>query len=103
MALMSDEPEVKTVFAQIRRPSKDDEGQVVMGFYIIEDGAVFLTDKDGTTVREFGRYFSQKLCKGDDPRVIAARLTKELRNALLGKSPTTAGFSKPLVYPDMKF
>jgi hypothetical protein len=98
---MSDAPEVHTVIVQVRRPKNGDEGQVTEGRYIVVDGKVILTDTAGKPVREFGKQYSQKISEGDDPRVLAGRLTKELRNALLGKSAQVAGFSRALEYKNI--
>jgi hypothetical protein len=103
---MTDKPEVKTIFAQVRAPrGADDPGAAVEGAYVLEDGTVVLTDRDGTPVRdERGKHYRHTLTPNDNPRAVAARLTKEFRGALRGKNGgRVAGFEfGPLRYPPIK-
>jgi hypothetical protein len=97
-------PEVKTIAVQISPPTTSSpQGIIVEGAYIVTDGKVTLTDRDGRPVRDpDGRYHSQKLADGDNPRVIAARLTKKFRSVLRGDRKSASGFSSPLNYPPIK-
>jgi hypothetical protein len=96
-------PEVKTVFAQVRRPRGADPGAVVEGAYVVGDGAVVLTDRDGVPVRdERGKSYRHVLEPHDHPRAIAARLTKQFRSALRGNDQRRDGFSGPIRYPKIK-
>jgi hypothetical protein len=99
-------PEVKTIFAQVRAPrGANDPGAAVEGRYVLEDGAVVLTDRDGAPVRgERGESYRHTLTPSDDERQIAARLTKQFRSALRGKAGAPlAGFEYgALRYPPIK-
>ena len=102
---MADKPEVKAIFAEVRRPrGANDPGAAVEGRYVVEDGFVTLTDHEGTPVRdEHGKYYRQKLTP-DDERRIAARLTKDFRLRLRGKDGgRKSGFEAgPIRYPKIK-
>jgi hypothetical protein len=102
---MSDKPEVKAVFAEVRRPRGTDPGAAVEGRYIVEDGVVILTTQDGIPVRdEYGKLYKHTLVTGDIPKQIAARLTKSFRLKLRGKDGGHVdGFAYgPLRYPPIK-
>jgi hypothetical protein len=100
---MTDKPEVRTIFAEVRRPRGLDHGAVVEGAYVVEDGAVVLTDRTGVPVRdERGKHYRHVLTPNDNPRAIAARMTKEFRSALRAKDQRRDGFSGPIHYPKIK-
>jgi hypothetical protein len=100
---MTDKPEVKTIFAEVRRPrGANDPGAAVEGRYILEDGAVVLTNHEGTPVRDDrGKLYRRAVTPNDPERQVAARMTKEFRSALRGKDGgRVAGFEYgPLRYP----
>lgn len=97
---MSERPKVFNVIVQIRAPRGDDPGQVAEGRYILVDGTVTLTDHTGRPVRDHdGKTYSRKVNEGDDPRVIAGRLTKEFRRVIRGENKIISGFRRPIVYP----
>jgi hypothetical protein len=99
---MTDKPEVKAVFAQVRAPRGTDPGAAVEGRFIVESGVVTLTTQDGIPVRdEYGKLYKHTLVTGDIPKQIAARLTKSFRLKLQGKNGgRVAGFETgPLRYP----
>jgi hypothetical protein len=88
------------VFIQIRRPDGSDPGQTAEGAFIIEDGVVVLTDRDGNPARDGdGKFYKRKLADGENPKVIAGRLTRELRTALRGKNAPVNDFDGPIRYP----
>jgi hypothetical protein len=100
---MKEKPEVFTVFAQVRAPRGSDPGAAVEGAYVITDGVVHLTDRDGNPVRDDnGKLYAKKIANGDTAKVIASRLTKDFRNALRGKDNRVSGFGAPLQYPKPK-
>jgi hypothetical protein len=102
---MTDKPEVKAVFAEVRRPRGTDPGAAVEGRYIVEDGVVTLTTQDGIPVRdEYGKLYKHTLAAGDIPKQLAARLTKNFRLKLRGKhGGHVDGFAYgPLRYPPIK-
>ena len=91
-----------TVFVQIRPPKNGDAGQVVEGMYIVADGVVMLTDRESNPATdERGRKYTHRLRQRENPKVIAGRLTGELRTALRGIGPTQ-GFAGPIQYRDLK-
>jgi hypothetical protein len=96
-------PEVFSVTVQIRAPRGGDAGQVCHGCYTLADGVVTLTDRDGSPVRdEHGKLYTRKLGPGAtvaDADIAGRSLTKEFRLALLGKTPSSERFSRPLDYP----
>jgi hypothetical protein len=66
-------------------------GSVELGFYMVEDGFVNMCDEDGNLTGK-----NAKLAKGDDPKVVAGRLTKE---AYWSKRANQSTFNRPLHYP----
>jgi hypothetical protein len=48
---------------------------------------------------ERGKVYRHTLQAGDNPKAIAARLTKELRLTFRGKNAPVRGFSGPINYP----
>jgi hypothetical protein len=91
-------PQFATI--QIKPPSRSfPHGQTAEGAYIVEDGVVILTDREGNPARDGdGKFYKQKLADGQTPRVIAARLTRELRSALRGNDAAKNGFDGPIHY-----
>ena len=98
---MTNTPEVKQVYIDIRPPRGNDPGQVSFGFYTLVDGVVTMTDQKGEPVHDdAGKVYTAKLAPNDDHQVIAGRLTRQLRDALRGKKDLPpAGFGAPLNYP----
>jgi hypothetical protein len=94
-------PEVHQVIVDIHLPSSRlPAGQTALGYYTVVDGVVTMTDPKGEPATDGeGRTYTRKLAPNDDARVIAGRLTKELRLALRGKSNAPSGFGGPLNYP----
>ena len=96
--------EVRQVIVTIRPPKGNFPGQVCYGWYVIADGVVTLTDREGNPAgEETGRKFTHKLAPGEDARAIACKLTKELRLALRGTSAPVAGFDGEINYPKVKY
>jgi hypothetical protein len=100
---MTDKPEVKTIFAQVRAPrGAHDPGAAVEGRYILDGDAVVLTNHEGTPVRDDrGKLYRRTVTPNDPERQVAARMTKEFRSALRGKDGGHVdGFEYgPLRYP----
>jgi hypothetical protein len=61
-----------------------------------------MTDGDGKPVRRLysGEIYKHKLEKGDDPDVIAKRLTMSIYRSNAGRDGM-AGFNRPLSYPNI--
>jgi hypothetical protein len=74
------------------------------GAFIVEDGVVILTDREGNPAPDGdGKFYKQKLADGQNPKVITARMTRELRTALRGKNAPVNGFDGPIRYPKSYF
>ena len=98
---MTDTPEVHQVYIHIKPVSPAlPTGQIAYGFYVIKDGVVTMTNQKGEPAHDdAGKTYTAKL-DGEDPQIIAGRLTRQLRDALRGKKDLPpAGFGAPLVYP----
>ena len=99
---MSDSLEVHRVITQVRAPNGklNDHGQVCEGRYTLADGKVTLTDVNGKPVRDAkGNTYSRKIEPGGNAKAVAAKLTREFRLVLLGKTISAAEFSRPIEYP----
>jgi len=81
--------EVKSVWITTRLPIGDDPGAGEFGLYTVEDGVLQMVTEAG---RPGGKKY--ELQPGDDPKTIAARLTKEawVRRA------RESDFNRPLNY-----
>jgi len=89
---------VETVVVQLNRPRGSFHGRVCEGCYVVEDGVVTLTDRDGKpALDDHGYEYKKKLADGEIASVIAGRLTKELRAALRDHIPTQ-GFDDKIEY-----
>src|SRR5262245_8449723 len=103
---MTNKPEVFQVWLDIEIPSRRcPEGRNAFGYYIVVDGVVTMTDPKGEpAIDGEGKIYSHKLAPEDDARVIAGRLTKQLRSALRGDQPKGfggsggSGFNRQLNY-----
>jgi hypothetical protein len=63
---------------------------------------VTLTGRAGVPVRDNeGATYSKKIEAGEDPHLIAGRLTRQFRKALRGDKNSPAAFSKHLHYPKL--
>lgn len=100
---MSDTPEVKQVTISIKPCSRAlPTGQIAFGFYTVVDGVVTMTDSKGNPAQDdAGKTYTQKLETNDNAHDVAGRLTKKLRDTLLGvgkKDAPPSGFGGPLNY-----
>jgi hypothetical protein len=102
---LTDKPQVHTIFVQVRAPKgPGDYGAAVEGAYIVVDGAVTLTDRNGNAVKDqHGKSYSRKISDGETARAVAVRLTKDLRSILRGKDGRVNGFDRPIRYPKGNF
>jgi hypothetical protein len=95
--------EVHSIYAIVRNPNPgdpNDQGQVTTGFYTLADGILTMTNSEGIPVRGLsgGNKFTHKIEPGEDPRMVASRLTLKIyrnRNETAGSVP---GFNRPLNY-----
>jgi hypothetical protein len=82
--------EIKVISVTTRSPTNDgDPGARQLGYYWVSDGTLTMCDEAGTPGK------SVRLGAGDDPRVVAARMT---RNAWLDRRGN-GDFWRPLHYP----
>ena len=58
-------------------------------------------DKPAAVHDRYGKSYSQKLEAGQDPHVIAGRLTKTFRSARRGDKDRVSGFNRPIHYPKL--
>jgi hypothetical protein len=95
-------PDVKQVTAIVANPNRRDPrdtGRVTYGYYVIEDGLLIMTDGDGKGFRgRSGERVTHKLQPGEEPDVIAQRLTRQIYRALNEEPGQVAGFNRALVY-----
>lgn len=94
-------PEVKQVQVQIAAPQNaGDPGVVTLGYYVVQDGLLTMTDGEGTPVRPgMSREFvTHRLEPGEVAAEVAKRLTREVR--LMVRGDDRGGFNRPLVYPN---
>ena len=94
--------DVKQVVAVVNNPSPhdpDDLGRATVGYYVIEDKLLTMTHGDGRPfIGRSGETITQKLQRGDDPSVIAKRLTLRIHRSSYGDR--MADFhTRRLVYP----
>jgi hypothetical protein len=90
---------VQNVFIQIRAPAHGDQGLTCEGCFVVNGDTVTLTDRNGEPAHDSdGRRYSQKLEPGENPKQIAGRLTRKLRDSLRGRDNVT-GFDGPISYP----
>jgi hypothetical protein len=65
---------VQEVVVMVRKPSGPDPGEIVQGYFVVEDGALQMVDNNGSPLKDS----SPVTLNGDaDARAIAASLTKE--------------------------
>jgi hypothetical protein len=95
--------EICRVIVQLTPAKGNDPGSVTYGFYKIEDDVLFMTDGDGAVVRhENGEPWKHTLQPDENPRQLAAKLTKEIRSMARGEK--IAGFNRRLTdedYPNL--
>jgi len=93
----------QSVWVQIRAPKNGDQGVTAEGMFIVENGVVILTDRSGEPATDAdGRKYTHKLIGDEKARVIAGRLTKQLRDALRGSAFPGESFGRPISYPKLK-
>jgi hypothetical protein len=78
--------EVKQVVAIVSNPNRhDDRGRVSIGYYMLADGLLTMTDADGAPVRSRGGdKFVRKLQPDENPDIVAKRLTVKIHRMASG-------------------
>jgi hypothetical protein len=74
------------VYTQVRPCRDNDPGQILEGWYSIDDGQLVLTDREGKYIT------SRSMIKGEDPAALARLLLRE-------KQPSD--FNSPMSYPKL--
>ena len=82
--------DVHKVIIQIRAPRGTFYGEVAEGFYVVVDGAVVLTDRDGKPIGADKRHLNP----GDDARLVACWMVRARR-----QRPTPTGWDNKISYP----
>jgi hypothetical protein len=97
-------PKVHPVIVEIKPPKGDFPGQIADGYFIFVDGVVTLTDIDGNPVQDqHGKLYTRTLAPGAkfaDAESAARFLFRDFRLSVLGKTPSSERFSRPLEYRD---
>jgi hypothetical protein len=75
--------------------------RVIEGFYTLDGDELIMTYADGSPVMLNDGQVKRKLTIGEDARVVASRLTKEIRKAMLGD--IVPGFSDPIAYANQGY
>jgi hypothetical protein len=88
------------VFAEITRPSKDSPGAIVEGWYVVDDGKVVMTDRDGRPIVMGSAHVVQTLKPNDSPHLIAQRLVKQVRERIRKDDNP---FRRPLKLPGCRW
>ena len=91
--------EIKSVQAIISNPNpREPAGRVTVGYYILRDGLLTMTDSTGAPVRsQSGEKYVQRIEDGDVVPLIAERLTLRIYRARNGGD--MAEFNRPLNLP----
>ena len=86
------------IYVTTRRPSRDgsDPGVIEEGWYVVTDGVVQLTDREGNKVR--GEFVSRPISNGESAKEIAVRM---LRTRV--RSRPAKPFNRPLRYPTLRY
>jgi hypothetical protein len=91
-------PDAQRVTIQVAPPRDGSPGQVSFGYFVMNGNKLTMTDADGKPVRrQNGDTVTRTLLNGENPRAIAAVLTRDLRKRLNG----TSDFNRPLSYPNI--
>jgi hypothetical protein len=84
---------VHECFIEIRPSSGADPGEIDPGFYIVEDGALTLTDSDGRPLTpKNDSILTHELANGENPETIARRMHRTARR------PELTEFNRRLRY-----
>ncbi|WP_339033604.1 hypothetical protein WHZ78_17565 [Bradyrhizobium symbiodeficiens] len=93
--------EVKEVTAIVSNPvSSGDTGRATIGFYVVEDGLLTMTDGEGRPVRpgRTGQLICHRLKAGEDERTIARRLTLRIYDIVQGQD--RGSFNRKIEYDE---
>jgi hypothetical protein len=93
--------QIRDVVVQTLGPTETFVGQVAEGRYTWENGIVTLVDHDGTQLRDRkAKVYQKKLSQGEDPHVVAGRLTKQRFHDYGGGKQD---FWRPLTYKTVNY
>ena len=94
-------PEIKSVAVSVaNRTGPDDPGRATIGYYVVEGNVLTMTDGDGVPVRRRygGELYKHTLQEGEDPSLIAGRMTLAIWRSNTG-GDARGGFNRRLRYP----
>jgi hypothetical protein len=97
-------PEVKSVAVIVSNPTHPgDPGRATIGYYVLEGDVLTMTDGDGVPVRRRhgGDVYKHTLQDGEDPAVIAKRLTLSIYR--MARGDDLGGFNRRLTYSNNGF
>jgi hypothetical protein len=92
--------EVRSVAVSVSSPSPaDPAGRATVGYYVVQDDVLTMTDGEGKPVRRrySGDVYKQLLRESDDPAVVAKRLTLAIWRSNTG-GDASGGFNRRLNY-----
>jgi hypothetical protein len=84
------------ITVQLRRPRDDDPGLVDEAWFVVKDGLVTLTTRDGNSLH--GEFVCSKPKPNETEREAAARLLRS-RSRMRAARP----FNRPLRYPAVRY
>jgi hypothetical protein len=87
-------PECVTV--QIEAPTAWSEGSVTEGYYVLDGDKLTMTFANGEPVKIDDQLVERTLVGGEDPRLVAGRLVREIRQAL--NPEKVIGFARSISY-----
>ena len=88
-------PTIESVQAIVSNPNdREPQGRTTLGYYILKDGVLTMTDSKGAPVRSHkGDKYEQKVEESDNVTLIAQRLTMKIHLSRLGSD---TGFNRPM-------
>lgn len=94
---------LKQVTVATRNPSGNDLGSVEIGFYVVEDGILTMCSAEGDLLRNAntGDLMTHRLAPGENPVVIAKRLTLKIYRTNNGDD--VVGFGRNIDYPTWRY
>jgi hypothetical protein len=94
-------PKVHRVIVQLEAPKDGSPGRVTYGYYVVQGDRLTMTGANGAPiVNQKGGRYELTLKPDDDPQVLAALKTREIRTIVHGSDNR---FNGPINYPKAAF